>query len=118
MSQESKRKSLIGERMKLLKMQNPNVEGLQLYYLLVKDFLNGGIKLAYGKYVLRGAEVGKYVSVFKKMKFVNNGKVKIGDHTKIWSKIDQTKIFVKKGLLLALESIHLLMVSLFRLRRR
>lgn len=102
MSQESKRKSLIGERIKLLKIHHPNVDGIQLYYLLVKDFVNGGIKIAYGKYVLRGAEVGKYVSVFKKMKFVNNGKVKIGDHTKIWSKIDQTKIFVKKGATLSI----------------
>jgi len=64
---------------------------------MLKDFYQGGLKLLYGKLALRGAEVGKFVSVYKKLKLVNKGTVKIGDYTKIWSKIDQTKIIVEDG---------------------
>lgn len=58
---------------------------------------SGRNQLLNGKYALRRAEIGKYVSVYKKMKLVNKGYVKVGDYTKIWSNIDQTKIYVEKG---------------------
>ncbi|HSJ66765.1 MAG TPA: acyltransferase [Anditalea sp.] len=95
--QERDKKSLVAERKELMLKRHPEASGLKLYFLMLKDFYQGGIKLLNGKLALRGAEVGKFVSVYKKLKLVNKGTVKIGDYTKIWSKIDQTKIYVERG---------------------
>jgi acetyltransferase-like isoleucine patch superfamily enzyme len=95
--QEIDHRSVIQGRKEILQRRHPEATGIILYYLLVKDLIQGGIKLLYGKYILRGAEVGNYVSVFKRLLLKNEGHITIGDFTKIWSKIERTKIFIQKG---------------------
>lgn len=89
-------KALLQDRVDLLKVEDPDLKGVNLYTMLVKDLFGGVYKMMYAKYRLRGSQLGKLVSVNGDMLFENKGKVSIGDHTKIWSKIEKTKLFVGK----------------------
>lgn len=100
--QEIENRSVIQGRKEILQRRHPEATGLGLYFLLVKDLIQGGIKLLHGKYILRGAEVGNYVSVYKSLLLKNKGQVKIGDFTKISSNIERTKIFVEKDAILTI----------------
>ncbi|KEO75148.1 acyltransferase [Anditalea andensis] len=90
-------KRLLADRITLLKKEDPTLAGTPLYTLLAKDLLGGAYKVAYAKYKLKGTDLGKLVSVNGNMLFENKGEVTIGDHTKIWSRIERTKIFVGKS---------------------
>lgn len=89
-------KALLGNRIALLKKDDSNLAGFSLYSSLVKDLFQGAYKMSYAKYRLKGATVGSMVSVNGNLLLENKGKIVIGDHTKIWSKIERTKIFVGK----------------------
>lgn len=62
----------------------------------------GGLyKLISAKWYLRKCtSVGKMVSVNQKPLLINEGVIHIGNEVRIWSNIQQTKIFVEKGALL------------------
>jgi len=97
MSVLGKIRSLLNQRVNLLKNKEPGITGLPLYFALITDITQGTYKLWYAKYRLRGSKLGNMVSVNGNLLFENKGSVSIGDNTKIWSNIERTKIFVGKG---------------------
>jgi acetyltransferase-like isoleucine patch superfamily enzyme len=48
-------------------------------------------------YLRTCSKVGQFVSINKRPKIVNKGYLEIGDEVRIWSNINQSKLFVEKG---------------------
>lgn len=79
-------------------------EGLPRGIFSMAKWVWGGLyRLIAAKWYLRNCtSVGKMVSVNKKPLLVNKGRIVIGHEVRIWSNIQQSKIFVEKGALLSI----------------
>ena len=72
-------------------------------FSIVKWVWGGLFRLISAKWYLRNCtSVGKMVSVNQKPLLVNQGRIYLGDEVRIWSNIQQSKIFVEKGALLTI----------------
>lgn len=91
---------LLRQRQALLQRREPELSGLDLGLALLRD-LGGGLgKMLAARLYLSNTQLGKQVSVKGRPLFRNAGRVILGAHVRIWSDIEQTKIFVSKGAVL------------------
>lgn len=88
---------LLGRRRAHLLAQRPELRGLGLTAALGLDLLAGAWKVAAARLYLRGARLGRLVSVSGKPLFRNAGTVVIGDEVRIWSTVERSKLFVERG---------------------
>ena len=88
---------LLVQRQALLQEQHPDWSGLDLAFGMVRDLAAGLLKMAAARYYLNNTELGKLVSVKGRPLFRNAGRVILGDQVRIWSDIQQAKIFVGRG---------------------
>lgn len=90
-------KTILLQRIAMQQKHHPEKSGMRLGLLVLSDMVGGVWKMLAARYYLRGCQIGKMVSVNGKPKFKNQGTVILGDQVRIWSTIDQAKIFVGKG---------------------
>ncbi len=90
-------RSVLVQRATLIRENNPGRSGIGFVLDMAKDILGGVGKMLAARYYLRGCQVGKMVSVKGRPLFKNEGSVVIGNQVRIWSVIEQAKIFVGKG---------------------
>ncbi|MDJ1501457.1 acyltransferase [Xanthocytophaga agilis] len=95
-------KTVLSQRAALIREQHPGQSGLQLMLRMGLDLFAGIGKMLAARYYLRGCQIGKMVSVKGKPMFKNEGHVSIGNQVRIWSVIQQAKIFVGKGATLSI----------------
>jgi acetyltransferase-like isoleucine patch superfamily enzyme len=95
-------KNVLIQRAALIRETNPERSGIRLWIDMVNDVLGGIRKMLAARYYLRGCQIGKMVSVKGKPMFKNEGTVVIGNQVRIWSVIQQAKIFVGKGATLSI----------------
>jgi acetyltransferase-like isoleucine patch superfamily enzyme len=89
--------SLLDQRVALLREKQPHLSGAALYLGVVQDIVAGLFKVAAAHFYLTNAKLGKLVSVRGRPIYRNSGTIVIGDQVRIWSDIQQTKIFVSHG---------------------
>lgn len=88
---------LLLRRQAVLREQHPDWSGPALALGLVRDLGAGLVKMAAARFYLRRTELGRLVSVKGRPLFRNAGRVVLGDDVRIWSDIQQAKIFVGRG---------------------
>ena len=85
------------QRLALLQEQQPDLSGLRLTFGMVRDLAAGLLKMISARFYLINTQLGKLVSVKGRPLFRNAGQVILGEQVRIWSDIQQTKIFVSRG---------------------
>ncbi len=90
-------KTVLLQRMAFQQKQHPEKAGLRLWWVVFADLIGGIRKMIAARYYLRGCQLGKMVSVNGTPRFKNKGTIIIGDQVRIWSMIEQAKLFVGKG---------------------
>lgn len=88
---------LLQQRLALLRHQQPHLSGAALLVGVVRDLGAGLLKMAAARYYLTNTQLGRLVSVKGRPRFRNQGRVVLGDQVRIWSDIEQAKIFVGPG---------------------
>ena len=91
-------RTLLHQRRALLLTRKPYLQGPSLSAAVVADLAAGALKVLAARYYLRGAQLGRLVSVKGRPLFRNDGgEVVIGSQVRIWSTIERTKLFVGRG---------------------
>jgi len=68
------------------------------FFSILNLSVKGGINILLAKWYLRKCTaLGKLISVNQKPLIINHGIINLGDEVRIWSNIQQTKIFVDQG---------------------
>lgn len=89
--------TIIQSRAAHVRTKKPYLKGIGLWWGIFSDLLAGFSKLLSARYYLKGAQLGKMVSVYGRPAYENEGTIVIGDNVKIWSKVERTKIYVLPG---------------------
>jgi len=95
-------KHVLTRRVEMIRENNPDRSNVGLLIDTVADVFGGLRKMLAARYYLRGCQLGKMVSVNGKPLFRNEGRVILGNEVRIWSVIQQAKIFVGKGAILSI----------------
>jgi acetyltransferase-like isoleucine patch superfamily enzyme len=95
-------KHVLTQRVEMIRENNPDRSTIGLLVDAVADVVGGVRKMLAARYYLRGCQLGKMVSVTGKPLFKNEGRVILGNEVRIWSVIQQAKIFVGKGAILSI----------------
>ena len=91
---------LLLQRQAVLRKRHPHWTGLTLAFGVVRDLADGLLTVAAARLWLRGAELGRRVSVIGRPLYRNAGRLILGDRVRILSDVQQAKLFVSKGAVL------------------
>lgn len=84
-----------------IKKEESKVSLIKIYFKTLSAVLTGFFRIVLAKYYLREVnQVGLFASVNGRPRIENEGTIILGDRVRIWSNINHTKIFVKKGAVL------------------
>jgi len=95
-------KPLLNQRLEVVRRQQPGTTGPGLLLPLLRDLADGLLTVAAARLWLRGAELGRRVSVKGRPLYRNAGRLVLGDRVRILSDVQQAKLFVSKGAVLRL----------------
>ncbi len=91
-------KSILHKKLLDIRNEHQSASFLKLYILLSQNIIVGMYRMLMAKWYLRKCEVvGKFVTVNKRPKIFIEGHVYLGNNVRIWSLIEQSKIFVKRN---------------------
>ena len=88
---------LFEHRLDVIRKKQPGIEGSALLFRLFCDAVVGVLHVAAAHYYLRGAKLGRHVSVKSGLLYRNSGSVTLGDRVRILSDVQQSKVFVGSG---------------------
>ena len=97
MSVLSKITGMLNQRKAGLQKSQPHLQGAALTKALLRDLGSVSWQLLAARYYLKNAQLGRLVGVHGRPRYHNEGRVIIGDNVRIWSVVNQAKLFIGPG---------------------